>query len=162
MPGQYILYYGTDSSMESDLTLADGDFVITVSNTNTNQLAIPYGQNPSNPDVPYLVRKQVAIGQTIPFYFSLIGLNDSTLRSNFLTVPVSIISPSEIAIQPISLSADLFNKTVISKTSVLYSNFIAYLSSVSPSYYYTISAYKIEKTADAVYNKTGELITPET
>lgn len=162
MPGQYILYYGTDSSMESDLTLADGDFVITVSNTNTNQLAIPYGQNLSNPDAPYLIRKQVAIGQTIPFYFSLIGLNDSTLRSNFLTVPVSIISPSEIAIQPISLSADLFNKTVISKTSVLYSNFIAYLSSVSPSYYYTISAYKIEKTADAVYNETGELITPET
>ena len=141
--GRYLLYWGDSYDIEDDADLRRGGiFVDIVSTSGGNSIIVPYWSNDGN---CLLIDSNVGVGKTLVFYFLLVSYTDPSIKSEVLKVESTVVSPNEIAIQPISLSPDFDKATRISKASIMSCNFIAYLRSNNALYDYTVTAVKYNK-----------------
>lgn len=140
--GDYILYWGNSSDLDINSDHRVGWKEISIRSAFAEDVVIPYWASEQRNRL--LTSNDVRSGQTLTFYFVLISVTDSSIKSDVLEVKSTVVSPREIAIQPITLSAELSEATNISKMSIMNCNFIAYLNSTSLTYDYTITANKLE------------------
>ncbi len=139
--GIYNLYYSRDKDLYKNLSLAEGVVELNIPTTSMLDYTIPYTELLHNVQT-------IATGQTFDLYFILVNASDSVLHSEQVNSTILIVSPDNIAVAKVSLSTDISNPAVVSKSSVLYANFIAYLAGGSAFYRYNISAQEIELSGE--------------
>ena len=147
--GDYVLYWGNSSDIDINSDHRIGWKELAIRSSSASDVALPYWA--SEQESRLLINSEVRSGQTLTFYFILVNVNDSSIKSEVLEVKSTVVSPRELAIQPISLSTEVSEATRVSKASILPCNFIVYLNATSLRYNYTITANKI-----ALNNQTGE------
>lgn len=140
--GDYVLYWGTSSDLDVNSDHRLGWKEISIRSAFAEDVVIPYWGSEQKDRL--LISSDVRSGQTLTFYFVLISVTDPSIKSDVLEVKSTVISPREIAIQPITLSTEISEATNISKASIMNCNFIAYLNSTSLTYDYTITARKLQ------------------
>lgn len=143
IPGDYILYWSDTINVYNDpVNQQYGHAELTISDGFAHMLAIPYW---AEGDAQKLLRTNlVSAGNTLTFYFVLVSTSDLTLKSKMLEIRSTVVSPSDLAVQPLFLSTDKYEPTAVSKASILSSNFIVYLQSDSVTYNYNITAHKVQ------------------
>lgn len=139
--GDYVLYWGNSSDLDVNPDHRVGWKELSIRSGFAEDAVIPYWD--SEQQNRLLTSPTVKSGQTLTFYFVLISLLDSSIKSDVLEIKSSVISPRELAIQPISLSTEISEATKISKASIMNCNFIVYLNSSTITYDYTITANKL-------------------
>ena len=143
--GIYNLYYSRDKDLYKNLSLAEGVVELNIPTTSMLDYTIPYTELLHNVQT-------IATGQTFDLYFILVNASDSVLHSEQVNSTILIVSPDNIAVAKVSLSTDISNPAVVSRSSVLYANFIAYLAGGSAFYRYNIGAQEIELSGEEWIN----------
>ena len=152
--GIYNLFFSTNSRIGNDLSLAEGSIDINVTNTRNNDIYIPYTSIFSN-------TSSLVTGRQYNYYFVLVSAADTSVRSAVFACPITITSPNNVSVANISLSSDVLNPTVVSKNSVLYNNFIAYLESTSAIYKYSVYAEELEHIEEGETEEDKWVVTGE-
>lgn len=141
--GDYVLYWGTSSDIDVNQDHRLGWMQIPIRSSFSSSAVIPYWAEKREDRL--LESLDVYSGQTLTFYFILVSVSDSSIKSNVLEIPTTVISPNIPAIQPTSLSSSITEMSKISKASIMSCNFIVFLDTkISITYYYNITANKIE------------------
>lgn len=149
--GDYIFYYSTNSNILNKLddTTVVKKKELSLLNSSYTTVNLPYSE--------LIDVSKTKVGSVFTIYGVLINKNNTNLRSDVTSSNIYITSSTELVLSSISLSIDNTSPSIISKSSVLYSNFIAYLDGATNFNYY-ISAIEVTINENGEENIVGDSI----
>ena len=154
--GDYILYWGTSSDIETNLLSRKGQTEVSILNPAFNyQVSVPYWAEERENRL-LETNTGIGVGQSLMFYFLLVNKNDESIKSEPLEIVSTVVSPDNLAIKPLSLSPDITEITKISKAGVLNCNFIVYLNADSFQYNYRVTVYKLQQNSSTLEWERGD------